>query len=251
MGLVRAHVELGRAEIDEIKGEIGRAAGLGAVAVACLILLAFFLPIGLLLFFGEWIFGSMGWGIAYGTELLVTVALLMILLAVRIPGLARDFLGALLIGMAVAIVFGLNLPHALWQAIGDAVGAGDPAWRPLLVAVLVVGGIGGLLGLVAATRSGGTGSRGLQPAVAGFVGGFVAGALFGAITAIAYHTQGAAAVGLFIGLAAWPALMGARVARQGIDGEALKARFYPKTTIDTALETIEWAKEQRPGAPRS
>jgi hypothetical protein len=246
VGLVRAHVELGRAELDEVKGEVGRAAGLGGVAVACLVLLAFFLPIGLLLFFGEWIFGSMGWGIAYGTEVLVTVALLTILLALRVPGLALDFLVALLIGLAVAVVFGLNLPHALWQGIADAVGAGDPAWRPLLVAVLVVGGIGGLVGLVAASRSGGP-----QPAVFGFVGGFVAGALFGAITAIAYHTQGAAAVGLFVGLAAWPALMGARVARQGIDQEALKARFYPKMTIDTAMETIEWAKQQRPGAPRS
>jgi hypothetical protein len=243
---VDAHIALARAEAEGIKYEVGRAAGLGAFAIACLVLLAFFLPIGLLLFFGEWLFGSMGWGIAYGTELLVTLAVLMALLALRVPGLAWDFLGALLIGVVVALLFGLNLPHTLWQAIGDALNVGDQAWRPLAVAVVVGGGVGGLIGLVAGARSGGA-----QPAVLGLVGGLLAGALFGAITAIAFHTQGAAAVGLFVGLAAWPVLMGARVARQGIDTEGLKARFIPQVTIETTKETLEWTKARMPFGPRS
>lgn len=244
-GVVDAHVALAKAEAEGIKYEVGRAAGLGAFAIACLILLAFFLPIGLLLFLGEWVFGSMGWGIAYGTEVLVTLAVLMALLALRVRGLAWDLLGALLIGLVVALVFGLNLPHTLWSAIGDALNLGDRAWRPLAVAVVVVGGIGGLIGLVAGAKSGGA-----QPAVLGLVGGFLAGALFGAITAIAFHTQGAAAVGLFIALAAWPALMGVRVARQGIDTEALKARFIPQVTIETTKETLEWTKSRIPFGPK-
>jgi hypothetical protein len=38
--------------------------------------------------------------------------------------------------------------------------------------------------------------------------------------------------------------------RQGFDGEALKARFWPTQTIETTKETIEWLREQRPLGPR-
>ena len=40
--------------------------------------------------------------------------------------------------------------------------------------------------------------------------------------------------------------MGLAVSRSGIAGEALKARFYPSTTIDTTKETIEWVRSRTP-----
>jgi hypothetical protein len=52
-------------------------------------------------------------------------------------------------------------------------------------------------------------------------------------------------------LAALPSLMGVRVARQGIDAEELKARFWPQVTIDTTKETIEWAKARASRVSRS
>jgi len=45
--------------------------------------------------------------------------------------------------------------------------------------------------------------------------------------------------------------MAAHVARDGIDEEALKARFVPQATIDTTKETIEWAKAKVPFGPKS
>ena len=75
MGLVRAHVELAKAEAEEIKGEVVRAAGFGAAALAALLLLAVFLPIVTMLFLGEWLFGSIGWGVLLGSEMLLSVAL--------------------------------------------------------------------------------------------------------------------------------------------------------------------------------
>ena len=59
------------------------------------------------------------------------------------------------------------------------------------------------------------------------------------------------ALGIATYLAAWAVLMGLRVQRQGIDVEALKARFIPQTTIDTTKESIEWAKARVQRDPKS
>ena len=81
MAFVRAHVELARTELAEITSEIGRVLALASVAIGCLILLLLLLAIGGLLFAGEWLFGSIGWGLLLGAELLVAVAV-----TGRIPG---------------------------------------------------------------------------------------------------------------------------------------------------------------------
>ena len=41
------------------------------------------------------------------------------------------------------------------------------------------------------------------------------------------------------------------VQRTGIDVEGLKARFIPQVTIDTAKESLEWAKDRVPTGPQS
>ena len=249
LGLLRAHIDLAKAEIDEIKGEVARAAGLAAVALACLVLLGFLFPIGAILFMGEWLFGSIGWGLLHATLFLLAVALAAGLAAVRVPGIVVDAALAVVIGIILMIVFALGLPNALWRAIGDAANLGDPSWRPLATGALVLailGGVaGGVAGLLSGIRAGG------GAIIAGLAGGLVLGALLGALTAISFGAQAGAAVGVTIGLIAWPSLMVARVARAGIDTEALKARFWPQATIDTTMETIEWAKARNPLGPRS
>ena len=59
------------------------------------------------------------------------------------------------------------------------------------------------------------------------------------------------ALSAFAGLVAWPIAAGFGVAREGIDTEALKARFYPTKTIETTKETIEWVRARTPLGPRS
>jgi hypothetical protein len=248
MGFIRAHIDLARAELDEIKGEVARAAGLAAVAVAVLILAALLVSVAGILFLGEWIFGSIGWGVLLGAELLIAIAITAVLAALRVPGLGRDVVSALLPGFVVALILGLNLPNQLFAAIGSALTLGvDPAVRPLVVGVVLVALVGAVVGLVAAIRSGG----GAGAILVGLFGGALAGMLFGAFLAVEFGWRVSIALGVATFLLAWPVLMGLRTKRQGIDIEVLKARFYPATTIDTTKESIEWAKARVQRGPRS
>jgi hypothetical protein len=246
MRVVRAHVDLARAETDAIKGEVSRAAALGGLALGLVILLAFLLPIGLTLFLGEWIFGSIGWGVLLGTELLVAVTVLLVLAALRVPGLGVDLLIAGVIGVIASIVLGANAANELWRRFGEAANLGEPAWRPLVVGIIAGAVLGAVVGLVAGARPGGAGA-----AIGGLVAGAILGAVLGAFLAITFGWRVGAAVGVGIGLLAWTTLMGMRVARQGIDGEALKARYWPQATIDTTKETLEWAKARVPFGPKT
>lgn len=244
LGLVRAHVDLAKAEASEIKGEVARAAMLGGIALACVLFLAFFLPIGLFLFIGEAVFGSMGWGLLHGTLLLIAVAVLAGLLAIRVPRLGVAFLGALVTGTIVAVLLGAALPNEAWRRIGEGLNLGvDPGVRPLLVGTLVLAVVGAVIGVAAGARSG--------AAAAGLIGGLVLGAIVGAVSALTPGWQVGIAIGITVWLLTWPILMGMTTASEGIDGEALKARFWPQTTIDTTKETIEWAKARMPLGPRS
>jgi len=245
MALLRAHIDLARTDADEIKGEVGRAAALGGLAFGCLFLLVLLLPIGGLLFLGEWIFGSIGWGLLHGTELLIAVAVLAVMLALRVRHLVTDLVIAVVIGLVLALILGPNLPNELWRRIGDAAAIGDASWRPLATGVLVIAVAGAIVGALLGARSGG------GAAIGGLIGGAILGALVGAFSAITFGWRVGAALGVAAALAGWPILMGVTVARDGIDTEALKARFWPQTTIDTTKETIEWAKARSPLGPTS
>ena len=250
LGLIRAHADLAKAEASEIGGEVKRAAALGGVALACAVLLGFLLPIGLALFIGEWLFGSIGWGLFHATLLLIAVAVFAILLALRVPGLARDLLVAVVIGAVIALLLGSGLPNELWRRIGDAAALGDPSWRPLAFGMLVLGIVGGLLGLSLGIRGGGAGLA-VGGLVGGLVGGAALGAVLGAFSAITFGWRVGIALGVAAALAGWPVLMGVSVSRSGIDMETLKARFWPQATIDMTKETIEWAKARMPRGRRS
>ena len=239
--LVAAHVALAKAELGSIMGEVGRVAMLAGLAFAMLFLVGLILPIGLLLFLGDWLFGSMGWGILLGTLLLLDVAVLAGLLAVGIPSgrLGRWLLLALLAGVVVGLLFGLDLTNRAWSAVGDAVLTGTEAGvRPLAMAILTLGILGGIVGLLVGLRSGSAGG--------GLTSGAVAGTVLGALTAVTMGPQIGAAFGVIVTLVAWPALAGLDVSRTGIDQDALKARFYPSQTIETTKETIEWVRQRTP-----
>ncbi len=237
-------MDLARAEADEIKGEVARAALFAGIALASLLLLGFFVGIGILLFVGEWVFGSIGWGLLHGTLLLIAVGVLAVLLAIRVPRLGVAFLVALVAGAIVAALLGAHLPNEAWRGIGEGLNLGvDPGVRPLLVGTLVIALVGALAGLAIGSRSG--------AAAGGLFGGLVLGAIVGALSALTPDWRVGIAIGVTVWLLAWPILMGVTTAREGIDTEALKARFWPQATIDTTKETIEWAKARMPLGPRS
>jgi hypothetical protein len=244
MRLVRAHVELGRAELGQVLDEVKRLAALAGVALAALLLLGIFFPIGFALFLGEWLFGSIGWGLLHGSLFLLGIAVSAGFAALGLSGggLARSFLGAVIIGVVVGVLFAFDQPNVAWTRIGDAVGlAVDPGIRPLVVGTVVVALVVGLLGLLLGALAGGGGG-----AIGGLIVGAVLGALLGAFSAVTFGVQAGAAVGVTAGLLAWPILAGLGLARAGIDTDALKARFWPSITLETSKETLEWIRSQSP-----
>jgi hypothetical protein len=244
--LARAHLALARAEAGEIVGEVKRLVGLALAALGLALLAALLLFLGGILFLGEWLFGSIGWGVLHGVLLLVDVALVLALLALGIPGrrLGRDVIVALGIGVLAGVILGFDLTHRGWSTLGDQVFPNVPE-RATVTAVVSLAIIAAILGFLARIRSGG------GSAVGGAVGAAIVGVILGLITAASISPQVGAALGVLAGLLAWPILSGVGVARSGIDGDALKAKFMPDQSIEQAKETIEWVRARVPLAPKS
>jgi hypothetical protein len=241
-------MELARAELSEIGDEVKRVSVLGGIAIAVLLFVAILLPVGLLLFLGEWLFGSIGWGVLLGTELCLAVALGCLAVALGVAGraVAGAFVLAFLIGAVLAVILALALPNEGWTRLGDASGLNlESGVRPLAIAVAVVAAVGALLGLLSGLRAGG-----IRGGLGGLFGGAVLGAIVGALSAIRFGPGPGAALGVAVGLGTWAGLLGAAVARQGFDSEAMKARFWPRQTIETTKETLEWLRERTPLGPR-
>ena len=245
IALVRAHVDLAKAEIGEIAGEVKRVVALAALAVAVLLLAALLVVIGGTLFLAEWLLGSMGWGVLHGLLLAVGVAATAGLLAVGIPTrrVVRPLLAGLAVAVVVGVALGLELPNQLYRGIGDSVGlSAEPGIRPLVAGLLVGALVGVAVGIASATTIGGSGGS----RVAAVIGFIVAGAAVGSFSAITFGQQAGAAVGITIGYLTWITLMGVDVARNGVDTEGLKERFYPTQTSETSKETLEWLQRRMP-----
>ncbi len=240
-----AHVELAKAEAGSIAGEVGRVAALGGLALVLVIFAVFLLVIGVALSLGEWLLGSMGWGVVHGVLAFVAVAMAAVLAALGITGrrIGRALLVAVVTAVVVGVILGLNLPNQLYAAIGERTGlAVETGIRPLVVGMLLWGLIGLVAGIVVALRMDASGG-GRFAALAGLI---VLGVALGAFTAITFGPQVGAGIGMTIGYITWMALMGVDIARTGIDLEALKNRFYPVQTIETSKETLEWLQKRMP-----
>jgi MFS family permease len=212
------------------------------------VLVGLLLVVGGALFVAEWLLGSMGWGVLHGTLLFSGFALMCVLVLLGFgAGRLVGYLGlSLLVGIAIAVVLGLDLLNQAYTAIGNALIPGvDPAWRTILAGAATGAIVIGVLALIPAIRMGGGGAVGM------IVLGLVAGALLGAFTAITFSWRPAFGVGLTVAYTLWLVLQVADLFRTGVDDEALKARFYPSQTIDTTKETLEWLKRRMPRANES
>ena len=249
IGMLRAHVDLAKAEFAEIMEEVQRVAILFGIAIGGLIFLGFLVPIGLVLFLGEWLFGSIGWGVLLVTELIIAIAVTAIVVALRVPsGVVNRAVGiAVAIGGVLAIVLGLAATNSLWRQIGDSAFTNvEFGVRPLVVGVLVLAIAGAVIGLIVGARAGG----GARTAFAGLIGGVFLGVVVGALSAIRFGRGPGVALGIAVGLVLWTALLARALYKNGVDTESLKARFWPSQTIEPTKETIEWVRERTPLGPR-
>lgn len=240
--LVTTHVDLARTELTEIAERAKAAALLVAIAIALLLFAAILGSVGTALFIGEWLFGSIGWGVLHGVLFCMALVVVLLLGALEIPRrhLATSLVGALALGIVAAVVLGLAWPNQLFARVGDSLIPGvDPGVRPLVAGLALVALVIGVLGFLAGARVGGAGG-----AVGGLVGGAVVGALVGAFLAISFSPRVGIALGTCATLIAWPAL--AAPALRSYDWGVLKARYWPGTTIETTKETIEWVRARTP-----
>lgn len=251
--LLTAHIDLAKAEMADIAGAVGRMVGLFAAAFVLVLFAATLFAIGGLLFLGEWLFGSIGWGVLLGTLLLIDFALVAVLMALDVSGsrIGSAFVIAVAIGVVVGLVLGLDLTHRGWQALADNVAAQfDPVDRTRNLAVGSLGVIGAILGLIFGLRAGGRDGI-IKRAIVGAIVGLLVGAFLGWLGSITIGAQVGAAIGVLVALIAWPAFAGRDLARTGVDGDALKKKFTPEETINLTKETIEWVRARTPLVPKS
>ncbi len=214
-------------------------------AIVLVIVAVALLIIGTSLFLGEWLLGSIGWGVVHGVLACLAVAMTLVLAGLGISArrLVRSFAIAVILGVVVGLVLGSNVLNKIYAAIRDAVGVSvEPGTAPLVVGAVLIGLVGLIVGIILAARTAKTtGSR-----VGIVLGTTFLGALTGAFTAITFNAQVAAGIGITVTYVAWMVVMGMDVARTGIDFEALKTRFTPTQTIATSKETLEWLQRRMP-----
>jgi len=246
MALATTHLELLKAELAGIGAEIKWIAALVGGIVALLLFALSLLAIGGVLFLGEWLFGSIGWGILHGLLLSIGGIVAMALLILDVPRIlvTRSLLWALASGASVSVGLGLNLAREAATRGADFVIANvvanlDPAWAPAVVAGVAVGVVLGIVGAVVGARGGGRGAAG--GLVLGLVVGTLVGAFLGGVT---FEARVGVALGVTVGAVAWSALMGVGAARSGIDPAARFGKLWPRETYETALGTKAWLEQE-------
>jgi len=214
------------------------AVGILVLAVVAGLLLA----IGSFLFLGEWLFGSMAWGILHGVLFL---AALIAPLALDLAGGRRDaFARGLLAGIVTTILlwllFASNLLRDAAVNAGRALEASlaiEPALLPTL-AGLVAGAI--VLG-VALLIVGLRGGAGVRLLLLGAIVGGLVGAVLGSVT---FDTKGALAVALTLGLVVWIGVTALVAVRTGFDPEARYEAMVPRESMAMAQDTKEFLMRQ-------
>jgi hypothetical protein len=239
VGLFQAHLDLLKAELAEIVGQIK----VMAAAAGCALVIAFMtgtlLYVGGFLFMGEWLFGSIGWGLAHGV--LLGLALIVVL-AMTILGARRRVtllsLGlALLVTIGVALLCGSNVISD--AAASTARNLASPFDSPGLVALLVGALVGAVVFALLLIRVGGR---------RGFVGGLFLGLLLGMpvgwlIAGAPWTWPPAVGFSIVFGLIAWP-ILDVVLAWPGLDPAERFKKLYPQQSIDAANETKAWLEEQ-------
>lgn len=237
--LLRAHVDLLRAEMGEIIDQLKVIATQAGIALALALLVGNMLYIGGFLFIGEWLFGSIGWGLAHGVLFGLALIAILVLAILGAPArtAALGFLVAVVLTVVIALVCGSNVGYntAAYLA-GQVVSPFNSAGVVALLAGLVIGAM--LFAILLALVGGRS----------GLVAGLVVGALLGMpigwlIAGAPWTWPPAVGFAITIGLISWP-ILAALFALPGLDIGERFARLYPRQSIEAAEETRAWLEEQ-------
>lgn len=240
--LVDAHIELLKAELSVAGRELGIVVGMAFAILSLAIVAALLLVIGTCLFLGEWLFGSMAWGIVHGVLFFVA---LIVPLALDLAGGRRDaFARGLLAGLVATIVLWVLFASNILRDTAvdtarslEASLAIEPTFMPTLVGLVAGMVILGVLGLVLGWRRGAV----LPMLSLGLVAGAAIGAILGSVT---FDTKGALAVALIVGLLTWIGVTVLVAVRTGFDPEARYEAMVPRESMAMAQETKEFLERQ-------
>jgi hypothetical protein len=245
--LVDAHIALLRAELAVIGEQVKAiAAFVGGIVVLALYAVSL-LVIGGTLFLGEWIFGSIGWGVLHGILVAAAIIIVLALSIIEAPRqlITRPLVWGIVAGVGTTLVLGLNVPRNLSEWIADYVIANlvptlDPRYAPAVVAMIAFAVVVGVVGLIVGARG-----QGALGAVSGLIVGALLGALIGILFGgLVFDWRVAAAIGLTVGLITWIALMGWRATKANLDPQVRFEKLWPRETYETALETKTWLEQE-------
>ncbi len=229
MRLLTAHRDLLRAELAVTGREIGIVIGLAVAALALSLLAVALLYVGTWLFLGEWLFGSIGWGVLHGTLFTAgMVAPIGLNLAGGWTGaVVRGAAAGVIVTVGLSLLFGINLARNAAVAAGEQLEAGlvlEPAVLPTL-AGLVAGGLTvGLVLFLRGLRAGG--------AIGWLIGGVLLGGLVGLVLgSITFDWKGAVAVALTFGLLTWIGVPVYLAVKRGFDPAARYDPLVPRESI--------------------
>lgn len=228
-----------RAELGEIVAQLKVMAALAGIILALGLLMLTTLYVGGFLFLGEWLFGSIGWGLAQGV--LFALALIVVLgfgvvgAPWRVAGIS--FVVALVLTVGLALLLGSNVLYETANYFAQQLVA--PFNTPASVALITGALVLGLLLAIVGWRAGGAG---------GALGGLLAGALLGLILGwliggLAWQWPPAVGLAITLGLILWAAVHAA-LAWPRLDLGEHFGRLKPRQSIDAANQTKEWLEKQ-------
>lgn len=240
--LADAHIELLRAELTIAGRELGIVIAMAVGILALAIVAGLLLVIGTSLFLGEWLFGSMAWGIVHGVLFFVAiiVPLALDLAGGRRDAFARGLVTAVVVTLLLWLLFASNVLRDTAVNVGRSLEASlaiEPAFLPTLVGLVAGAAVLGVVLLVLGLRQGGA----LRLLIAGALVGAVIGAILGSVT---FDTKGALAVALTIGLIAWIAVTVLVAVRMGFDPEGRYEAMVPRESMAMAEDTKAFLERQ-------
>jgi MFS family permease len=252
MRMLDAHITLLRAELQIAGKELGIIVGLAAGALALAAIIGILLYVGSALFLGEWLFGSMGWGIIHGT--LLPVAIIGFIGVNLGGGDIRAYGWGALVGLIVGIALSALLltnvgnetaewgSRLLQESIGEDALPFGAEWVATLSGLVVGAIIAAIVALLVGWRMHWKfGSPVVLTVVGLAIGGFI-----GAIYASTRYDAPDGVIGfaIMIGLLTWIIAGLALAARKGFDPEARYANLMPRESIASFEKTRDFLMEQ-------
>jgi hypothetical protein len=240
--LVSAHVALLQAELAVTGRELGIIVGLAVGALALALLILVLVWTGTWLFLGEWLFGSIAWGVLFGTLFTIAVieAIGLNLAGGSLGAWTRGLVAGLVVTVVLSLLFASNVLREAAVRAGTELQASlaiEPSALPTLVGLVVGALVVGIVAVVVGLRVG----RVFPLMVVGVLVGALIGLILGSVT---FDVPGAIAIGLTIGLITWIGSAGLLAARRGFDPAARYDPLVPRESIAAATRTKEYLVEQ-------